>query len=186
MTASSAPPCGTSGYPQVNLAWMWGALLAATMAAWLHQLTAITAGEDILAGHGVRGGKAMIATLRWRLIAVPGWSATPATWSCGFRPDTSCCPRSWPGYGNCPSQPDLRLLSLGSSSLSAACQPRPEGRSQPANPAPAPGRKHAWYQESWRPKIIYEGSDQLTALFAESGQRGETQEARSRVAPKRS
>ena len=61
-----------SGYPQVNLAWMWGALLAATMAAWLHQLTAITAGEEILAGHGVRGGKAMIATLRWRLIAVPG------------------------------------------------------------------------------------------------------------------
>jgi hypothetical protein len=45
---------------------MWGALLAATMAAWLHQLTARTAGEDILAGHGVRGGKAMIATLRWR------------------------------------------------------------------------------------------------------------------------
>jgi hypothetical protein len=61
-----------SGYPQVNLAWMWGARLAATMAAWLHQLTAITAGEDILTGHGVRGGKAMIATLRWRLIAVPG------------------------------------------------------------------------------------------------------------------
>jgi len=61
-----------SGYPQVNLAWMWGALLAATMAAWLHQLTARIAGEDILAGHGVRGGKAMIATLRWRLIAVPG------------------------------------------------------------------------------------------------------------------
>jgi Transposase DDE domain group 1 len=61
-----------SGYPQVNLAWMWGALLAAAIAAWLHQLTAITAGEDILAGHGVRGGKAMIATLRWRLIAVPG------------------------------------------------------------------------------------------------------------------
>ena len=61
-----------SGYPQVNTAWMWGALLAATMAAWLHQLTALTAGQDILAGHGVRGGKAMIATLRWRLIAVPG------------------------------------------------------------------------------------------------------------------
>jgi len=61
-----------SGYPQVNMAWMGGRLLAATMAAWLHQLTAATAGEDILAGHGVRGGKAMIATLRWRLIAVPG------------------------------------------------------------------------------------------------------------------
>ena len=61
-----------SGYPRVNMAWMWGALLAATMAAWLHQLTAVTAGQDILEGHGVRGGKAMIATLRWRLIAIPG------------------------------------------------------------------------------------------------------------------
>jgi hypothetical protein len=61
-----------SGYIQVNTAWMWGALLAASMAAWLHQLTAATSGETILAGHGVRGGKAMIETLRWRLIAVPG------------------------------------------------------------------------------------------------------------------
>jgi hypothetical protein len=61
-----------SGYPQVNTAWMWGALLAATMAAWLHQLTATALGEDIVHGHGVRGGKAMIATLRWRLIAIPG------------------------------------------------------------------------------------------------------------------
>jgi len=61
-----------SGYAEVNTAWMWGALLAATMAAWLHQLTATALGEDIVAGHGLRGGKAMIATLRWRLIAVPG------------------------------------------------------------------------------------------------------------------
>jgi hypothetical protein len=66
-----------SGYPQVNTAWMWGALLAASMAAWLHQLTARTAGEDIVHGHGVRGGKAMIATLRWRLIAVPRTAGTP-------------------------------------------------------------------------------------------------------------
>jgi hypothetical protein len=60
-----------SGYPQVNTAWMWGALLAASMAAWLHQLTTPTRGETILAGHGTRGGKAMIETLRRRLIAVP-------------------------------------------------------------------------------------------------------------------
>ena len=66
-----------SGYPQVNLAWMWGALLAATMAAWLHQLTAITAGEDILAGHGVRGGKAMIATLRLAADRRPGPADPP-------------------------------------------------------------------------------------------------------------
>jgi Transposase DDE domain group 1 len=61
-----------SGHVQVNTAWMWGALLAASMAAWLHQLTAATRGRAIVEGHGVRGGKAMIATLRWRLIAVPG------------------------------------------------------------------------------------------------------------------
>ena len=46
----------------------------------LHQLTATAFGEDIVHGHGVRGGKAMIATLRWRLIAVPGrLTVTPAT-----------------------------------------------------------------------------------------------------------
>lgn len=46
------------------------ALLAATMDARLHQLTALTAGQDILYGHGARGGKGMIAALSWRLIAV--------------------------------------------------------------------------------------------------------------------
>jgi hypothetical protein len=61
-----------SGYAEVNTAWMWGALLAASMAAWLHQLTSTTRGEDILDGHGIRGGKAMIATLRHRLINIPG------------------------------------------------------------------------------------------------------------------
>ena len=66
-----------SGYPQVNTAWMWGALLAASMAAWLHQLTAATRGETILAGHGIRGGKAMIATLRRRLIGIPGTAGPP-------------------------------------------------------------------------------------------------------------
>ena len=28
------------GYPQVNRAWMWGALLAVSIAGWTHQLTA--------------------------------------------------------------------------------------------------------------------------------------------------
>lgn len=61
-----------SGHPEVNTAWMWGALLAASMAAWLHQLTATehpTTGQ--LSGWGTRDGKAMIATLRHRLIRVP-------------------------------------------------------------------------------------------------------------------
>jgi Transposase DDE domain group 1 len=60
-----------SGYEQVNTAWMWGALLAATMAAWLHQLTGTLLADATLIGHGVRGGQAMITTLRRRLIAIP-------------------------------------------------------------------------------------------------------------------
>jgi len=60
-----------SGYPEVNRAWMWGALLAATMAGWLHQLTGVVLPDATLAGYGVRDGQAMIATLRWRLIGIP-------------------------------------------------------------------------------------------------------------------
>lgn len=60
-----------SGYPAVNTAWMWGALIAASIAGWLHQLTTPVGPTGALAGHGTRGGKAMIATLRRRLIRVP-------------------------------------------------------------------------------------------------------------------
>jgi hypothetical protein len=49
---------------------MWAALLAASIAGWLHHLTADPT-PDGLIGHGVRGGQAMIATLRHRLIRVP-------------------------------------------------------------------------------------------------------------------
>jgi hypothetical protein len=60
-----------SGYPQVNTAWTWGALLAASIAGWLHQLTATRGPGGALCGHGVRDGQAMIATLRHRLIRIP-------------------------------------------------------------------------------------------------------------------
>jgi hypothetical protein len=60
-----------SGYLEVNRAWMWGALLAASLTGWLHQLTAIPATDGKLVGHGIRDGQAMIATLRHRLIRVP-------------------------------------------------------------------------------------------------------------------
>jgi hypothetical protein len=50
---------------------MWGALLAASLTGWLHQLTARTTAGGTLLGHGVRDGQAMIATLRHRLIRVP-------------------------------------------------------------------------------------------------------------------
>jgi len=60
-----------SGHEQVNTAWMWASLIAAAIAAWLHQLTGLIDGGELLAGHGTRGGKAMIATLRRALITVP-------------------------------------------------------------------------------------------------------------------
>jgi Transposase DDE domain group 1 len=60
-----------SGHPEVNRAWMWGALLAASLTGWLHQLTARSTPEGALLGHGLRDGQAMIATLRHRLIRVP-------------------------------------------------------------------------------------------------------------------
>ncbi|HEX5347444.1 MAG TPA: transposase [Pseudonocardiaceae bacterium] len=60
-----------SGYPQVNKAWMWGALLAVSITGWLHQLTATPGPDATLIGHGVRDGQAMIATLRHKLIRVP-------------------------------------------------------------------------------------------------------------------
>ena len=48
-----------SGYVEVNTAWMWGALLAASIAGWLHQLTGILGPAGQLLGHGVRGGQVM-------------------------------------------------------------------------------------------------------------------------------
>ena len=60
-----------SGHPEVNRAWMWSALLAASLTGWLHQLTATPDADGALRGHGVRDGQAMIATLRRRLIRIP-------------------------------------------------------------------------------------------------------------------
>ena len=61
-----------SGYEQVNRAWMWGALIATSLAGYLHQLTALPDHDGGLLGWGVRDGKAMIATLRHRLLCIPG------------------------------------------------------------------------------------------------------------------
>src|SRR5574337_1867787 len=48
-----------------------GSLVATNIAGWCHQLTGTIIGEVLVAGHGTRDGKAMIATLRHRLIAIP-------------------------------------------------------------------------------------------------------------------
>jgi hypothetical protein len=54
------------------MAWMWGAAARRDHGRLAAPAHCRTAGEDITHGHGVRGGKAMIATLRWRPNAVPG------------------------------------------------------------------------------------------------------------------
>jgi len=53
-----------SGDRAVNTAWMWGALLAVNLSAWLHEL----AGLD----HGNGRGRAHLGRLRRELICVPG------------------------------------------------------------------------------------------------------------------
>src|SRR5262249_54394112 len=162
-----------SGYPQVNLAWMWGALLAASMAAWLHQLTAVTAGEDIMHGHGVRGGKAMIATLRWRLIAVPGRLIRHARHLVlRLPPGHYLLPEvlarlrhlpapAWPE----PPQPRPPVLARG--------PPAPTPRKAPAiaNPAPSTGSSACPLPRIPAHQDHLRSRDRLTALFAESGQR---------------
>ena len=96
-----------SGYPQVNKAWMWGALLAVSITGWLHQLTATPGPDGQLSGHGVRDGQAMIATLRHRLIRVPARLIRHAARSpCAYHPDTTCSMRSSPAYVASPQRPD--------------------------------------------------------------------------------
>lgn len=60
-----------SGHEPINRAWMWGALIAVSLAGWLHELTSTTDENGTQTGWGVRDGKAMIETLRRRLIATP-------------------------------------------------------------------------------------------------------------------
>ena len=55
----------------------------------------------------------------------------------------------WPGCGNCPSLPHLRLLSPGSPSLPTARQLRPAERPRKSRTRrTAPGCRHARYRES--------------------------------------
>ena len=74
MTASSVPPCGIC-HLDMRRSTPRGCGARCSPRPSPPGCTSsppLTLGEDIVHGHGVRGGKAMIATLRWRLIAVPG------------------------------------------------------------------------------------------------------------------
>lgn len=103
---------------------MWGALLAATLAGWLHQLTGTELPDGTLAGYGLRGGQAMLATLRWRLVGVPARLVRHAgTLTLRLPPASTYSPRFSPGSAACPPSPD-----------NPACRP-PRGTLEPANPA---------------------------------------------------
>ena len=148
-----------SGYPRVNMAWMRGALLAACMAAWLHQLTAATAGELILAGHGVRGGKAMIATLRHRLIAVPGRLIRHAgQLTLRLPPGCHLLAEVLARLRALPRRPDHR-------------PPAPTSNLEPAHPERHPGVTAARPPGMATPNACADHEDQLRTLLADSGQR---------------
>ena len=61
------------------MAWMWELCSPASMAAWLHQLTAITAGQDILAGHGelAKLGIAVAPSTVWEILRAAGIEPAP-------------------------------------------------------------------------------------------------------------
>jgi hypothetical protein len=97
-----------SGYERVNRAWMWGALIATSIAGWLHQLAASPDPGGGLLGWGARDGKAMIPPCDTDSSASPaGSSTTPANSSCAYHPAaTTCSTRSSPACAPYPQRTD--------------------------------------------------------------------------------
>ena len=146
-----------SGYPQVNTAWMWGALLAASIAGWLHQLTATPGPGARLFGHGLRGGQAMIATLRHRLIRVPARLIRHA--------------------GGLTLRPPPGITCSTRSSLASAHSPQRPDQAEPAPNTPEPRSPEASFGASslpepeMHPGKIHKSRHRSThLLLAESGQ----------------
>jgi hypothetical protein len=140
-------------------AWMWGALPAGTMAAWLHQLAAATRGEDILQGHGVRCGRVMIATLWRRVVSIPG---------CLIRHAYHLILRLPPDHGLF-AEILARLRVLSCCPYHRACRPGPEspGTREPGRHL---GHPHARTEETTLIQHHHPARDQLSVLLAESGQ----------------
>lgn len=117
----AAPRHLPSGTKAANTVWMWGALLAVNLSAWLQEL----AGLD----HGDGRGRSHLGTLRYRLINVPARLVHHAGQVTLRLPQAAnYWPRFWPDCAACRSGPD-----------------------HPATPArPTPGdprtRRHPGYQ----------------------------------------
>ena len=139
-----------SGYEQVNTAWMWASLIAAAVAAWLHQLTGLITGGELVEGHGIRGGKAMIATLRRVLIAAPARLVRHGG-QLIMRLAPGAPAAGHPGHDPRPASPpaDHRRAPPAHAKPSPAPSPSPRPRAPdqqkdpaPANPARPPGYRH--------------------------------------------
>lgn len=127
-----------SGYAEVNTAWMWGALLAATMAGRLHQLTATTGRDSTLAGWGIRDGKAMIAPSSTASSASPhGLFPMPDKRSCGYHPDTACSPKYSPTPGTTHT-----ALNHPAHRPDRGTRPREPGTTTGPPPCPHPRNNH--------------------------------------------
>jgi hypothetical protein len=146
-----------SGYVEVNTAWMWGALLATSLADWLHQLTATPDPGGGLLGWGVREGKAMIDTLRHRLVCVPARLIHhAAALILRLPPGHNCSPRSSPACAPYPQRPD-------------------PANTAPTTPEPAHPRRHSGLRPAHTLKTATRRSqtrteDHFMLLLAESGQ----------------
>jgi hypothetical protein len=116
-----------SGYREVNTAWMWGALLAASMAGWLHQLTGTEGPHGRLSGWGVRAGKD-------RNLATP---ADSCPWPAGV-PCRTSDPAVATGPGSTRRGPGPAPGDPGSALTVRSLGPDPAS-SEPANPARYPG-----------------------------------------------
>lgn len=87
-----------SGDPDVNLAWVWGALLTTTLSAWLQEL----GGLDDGAGRG----RAHLGRLRRELTNIPACLVRHGR-ELIIRPaPTASSPPPWPGSARCPRPPD--------------------------------------------------------------------------------
>ena len=170
-----------SGYEQVNTAWMWASLIAAAVAAWLHHFTGLISGGELLEGHGTRGGKAMIATLRRTLIATPARLVRHGRQLImRLAPGRTCCPPSSPRSAPCQPpasrsqhHPALTKPSPAPRPQATAPRPAPAKRPRPRNPARVPGYRHVLQPGLTTPRSSTGLRITSAALLVDSGQSGE-------------
>ena len=165
-TACTAPTCGIcrripAGQYRVDVG-----RAAGRQHGRLHQLAATTRGQDILHGHGVRGGKAMIATLR-RPSPSPGDPHAPP--DPAPRPVTACSPRFSPGCG--PARPRLTTLCRAPAPRPHPPAHQPAQKERPAKPRTRRGTRAITVPPGNNAHQDHQGrQDHFTALLAESGQ----------------